>query len=112
MAHTEECIKMSERSRLEQEAWVKQWPDYCRKCSGVGGFFFGGCGYEPPSWDVCLECTDKGLCPRCKGALQYPDTGEGPCTVCGWKEGDDCLPELWHCDCYMKEDQWTVSVGY
>jgi hypothetical protein len=102
--HTLECIARTVQSRREQEAWTSLWPDYCKTCNGQGVFteafdpHSGGSSLELT--DPCPDCTGKGICARCGQPGLDKDTGQGPCSCCGWNY-DDWLPELSFCLCLL-----------
>lgn len=66
------------------------WPNYCRKCGGRGGFgYYDNHGVPGPGEyveDVCGAC--EGNCPRC-GALWDREDEEisRPCVKCGFEFG-------------------------
>lgn len=76
--------------------WERQWPNHCKTCEGHGVFTgttkvdFGPGGL--PDADPCHDCTEKGICARCGEPGLDRETGEGPCTNCGWNY-DDAAPE-------------------
>ena len=66
----------------------------CKKCNGTGevGRYENGAPYGAGYWpmwvpDVCSDCVEKGLCPRCgKEMKETNDTGFYRCPYCGWDE--------------------------
>lgn len=126
--HTPACLKQAqERERTIQE-WEARYPHYCRPCAARGQFFYS---YDPSPTrvslasgtlvdiDPCVECTEKGICPRC-GTLAWvvdedgwmDDDTQTPCPSCGWnwgKQQDDGRPPDYECYCweeaYVREER-------
>lgn len=101
--HTAECARALAEARALNAPWEARWPDYCRKCYGTGIVTFwhtpgDPCHGQEQLTEPCAECTEKGLCARCKGPLTDPEDGDGPCTACGWNY-DDMLPAGEECFC-------------
>jgi hypothetical protein len=108
--HTKECDTAGMAQDAARERWKAAWPDYCSVCEGRGGTHYAGYfdykagAGEPPSFDPCEACVCQGRCARCQSALSDQETGEGPCTACGWNY-DDELPEPYDCDCWLSAEQ-------
>ncbi len=103
MAHSPACRDTQARERQRQETWVSRYPTYCRQCDGWGAFHPPGSWEEPPCIDPCDGCTANEptpLCGRCGFAGLDRETGEGPCSACGWNY-DDGLPQYSECDCWL-----------
>jgi hypothetical protein len=104
--HTESCynnIVITEKARADFRA---KWPKSCLKCQATGwiswtenGAPFGE-GYWPmPMTDICPDCIEKGICPRCgfTGSLNEEGT---ECCDCGWtSETTDPMPDEPACSC-------------
>lgn len=119
MIHTDGCKDAMRRYEKEVKEFETKWPNYCRKCGGWGGFYVN---YDPSSrgtslgrgymtdFDLCLECLEKDLCPRCGKTIitiesDYSDTFK--CDFCGFEEGKTSgLPEEPECFCYMELEDY------
>jgi hypothetical protein len=99
--HTQECCAAIRRVETEQTAWNARWPGACRTCDGFGVFGSPASWEEPGGSDPCDDCTGQGYCARCGKPGLTPDTGAGPCSVCGWNY-DDARPQFAACDCHMR----------
>lgn len=104
MSHTPTCIKQTEDAIKRHQAWVKRWPNYCKKCDGVG--ILAQCDWVPygsgvtamASYELC-ECLCDDCCPRCGEAMGTEDDWDGSdpvtCPHCGWNSMEpDACPEL------------------
>lgn len=117
MTHTEECIHNHQIWQDEFDVYVKQWPSYCKTCSGWGGKV----SYYDPSpkgvslssgqmqeFDTCPDCIEVGLCPRCKCHFDLDDEKEiedYECTHCGFIFGEsNGIFEHPGCFCEMSSD--------
>lgn len=90
--HTWQCIDL----HLQIADCKRDWPDYCRKCSGWGAHYFPGTMWDPPDCDVC-ECINEGRCPRC--GHQHDEDWEGEdCEACCWHFDQDGILEA-ECHC-------------
>ena len=121
MKHTEEC---EARYKAHVE-WCDRWPKACVGCLAHGYIeypgvyrFSDGSG-EPPSTDLCNECTGNsadgeadgvyvaiGHCPRCGNGNLRVDVDTIPCPDCGWNWGhgsDDYMPDV-DCQCWTVDD--------
>jgi hypothetical protein len=75
--------------------WVRDWPNHCRTCKGVGGawYSYGGTLEDPPDlgFDPCSACIVHGYCPRCSAYdenLKWAvDPVEFKCLSCDWNAG-------------------------
>jgi DnaJ-class molecular chaperone len=65
----------------------------CKKCNGSGGIGYYenqsplGSGLNWPMYmeDVCPECVEKGICPKCDKAMKYSEKHDAYfCPVHGW----------------------------
>jgi hypothetical protein len=97
--HTPECWARMNAEWDEMDQWVRDHPNYCRHCQGMGGF---ASSYDPSpagvslssgsmmEFDYCPECTEKGVCPECGQQMFDPDAFGWSdmlvCPHCGWKE--------------------------
>lgn len=111
MEHSVECLERMARAVKLRTAWLSEWPDYCRHCHGQGAHYYT---FDPSPTGVslsagtmedaepCDQCTEQGICARCGKAGLDPETGEGPCSHCGWNY-DDGVPEMPECFCWMDE---------
>jgi hypothetical protein len=77
--HTWQCIDL----HLQIADYERDWPNYCRKCGGWGGFAIPQTYWEPGDFDVC-ECICSGFCPRCNHLHNEDWEGE-ICEECGWQ---------------------------
>jgi DNA-directed RNA polymerase subunit RPC12/RpoP len=58
------------------------------------------------TYEFCDACQGEGRCARCGEQLTEADTPYDeylPCPACGWKDGDEGLPEPWECACWRDE---------
>jgi hypothetical protein len=114
MKHRADCQKYSAIHTFLTEYYKSWWPNYCRRCRGWGGLI----SYYDPSpsgvslssgrmqeIDLCPDCMDKRLCPRCGNVNIGWLEGEGDvwgCATCGWSfEDPGGLPEPPECCCDM-----------
>jgi hypothetical protein len=82
--------------------WKTKWPNYCPACKGWGGWWGGmpflkyhskdsitAMAYEP------CERLPKNACHRCgaAGFVLCEGRESAACTVCGWKPGEDGVPQ-------------------
>jgi len=88
--YEEYAVYSEGEKEARREEYKKEWPAYCKECNGHGIVFDVGDRDREASVSACIDCTEKGFCPRCmaqglsneeKGDL---DTGSGPCEVCEW----------------------------
>lgn len=97
--HTGECWASMNAEWDKMDQWVREHPNYCRNCQGMGGFAGSydpspaGVSLSPGSmqeFDYCQECTEKGICPECGKQMFDPDTSDWSemlvCPHCNWKE--------------------------
>lgn len=119
MIHTEGCKEARKRYDREVKQYQTKWPNHCKKCNGWGGFYVRydpspagislGSGYMT-DFDLCLECLEKDVCPRCGKGIkvmegEYFDTFR--CENCGFEEGKTYgLPEEPECFCYMELEDY------
>jgi len=97
--HTKECIEANLDYTKEVQNYVNKWPNYCRECSGWGGFYETGCSVPygstyvdlPGSTEPCPDCQEEGKCPRCMTDMDVSEE-ENACPKCGWKWGDEGIP--------------------
>lgn len=104
--HSDRCLAAWRERCLARKAWIDRFPNYCRHCGANGGH---GHSFDPDGsgmgrledWDVCTECLEKGLCPRCGGAFEQLSEDDA-CPHCGWKEDPDAdpLPPQYECYCW------------
>jgi hypothetical protein len=112
------CKKSRSRYYEKKAAFITKWPNYCRKCSGLGGKFEtddpspAGVGLSPGFMTTFVECDGclfAYKCPRCKAGISFDDSfGNIYCKDCGWDsdeaESDNhgvyCLPPEPECLCY------------
>lgn len=102
--HTQACydrlqndIARAYRLGIERGAYLQKWPKACTSCYATGGHSFGGSYDEPPDYDTCPACIDKGLCPRCGAAFPEENEDCDVCPTCGWDASsvtDPMPPEL------------------
>ena len=99
LQHSSECHAQMDRQQAILDAWVAQYPHYCRCCNAEGGTQFPGRLYEGPDFVPCRACVQRGKCPRCgvSGFLDY-----SPCGACGY-EFDDKKPGIPYCICHQDE---------
>lgn len=110
--HSTECQAAMTARTNETVAYLRAWPDHCRRCHGWGGFHSTydpspDSGLSPGSmadFDTCPDCYDKGLCPRCL-APRTDDHDDAHCQACSWDEWTDGCPEPAECCC------WTFDEG-
>lgn len=117
--HTEQCELVNRELSIQRSFYLFNFSKYCKACKGAGQFVetydpspFGvslSSGYMVDS-EPCLECTAQGICPRCgqtgltnEDEGRGIDTGDGPCTFCGWDYHLGGVPELPECFCYIDE---------
>lgn len=105
---TSQCIENTKRYEKLLAEWTERWPKHCKNCAGWGGF---SSSFDPSPAGVslssgtmedaepCPECTEKGVCARCGAKGLNPETGEGPCSLCGW-DYDDGEPSKPECFCW------------
>jgi hypothetical protein len=79
----------------ERDNWIEKWPDYCEECDGWGIFEWTEPHGERLS-EPCPAMVPTG-CHRCGDENSVPYNWEteettGPCKLCGWKPGEDGLP--------------------
>ena len=117
MEHTEQCEEDRVRIEKVREEYVKQWPNYCRRCNGWGGF---GSTYDPSpagvslgsgsmeDFDPCPDCGEKNLCSRCGWGVDFSNAIE-TCPHCGAKfMGAIGIPRH-ECYCYEIEAQNMID---
>ena len=97
--HTWQCIDL----HLQIADYLFDWPNYCRKCGGWGGFSYPGTYWEPPDYSPC-DCVREGNCPRCNHLHDKDWEGE-ICARCGWRFDQDGLLDA-ECHCSEPEDDW------
>ena len=111
MDHSKECLERTAKVMILIAEWTAKWPDYCTKCDGRGEFVYSfdpspaGVSLSPGTLEdvePCGQCTEQGICARCGEAGLNPETGEGPCSHCGWNY-DDCLPHMPECFCWAAD---------
>lgn len=87
MEHEKGCIAARER----YEAWIKQWPNHCKKCYGTGSYYDHGTYWDPPDSGPC-GCIEEGKCPRCGKQVEVRNTcvdiftDEHYFCECGWSD--------------------------
>lgn len=78
---------------MTPDEYMKQYPNYCRKCDGWGfqtwiehhdGPMYPG----EPMQEPC-ECLENGSCPRCGSGIDTENTETYHCHNCHWEEGVD-----------------------
>lgn len=79
--------------------YVETYPDFCLHCAGWGFIEYEddpsppGVSLRPGTMtfsDLCPECTDLGLCPRCKTELVWDtEKKDDVCPKCEWHSGCD-----------------------
>lgn len=119
MEHSKECLEYQAKTKATFDAWVIQWPNYCRSCQGSGlhtwtenGAPHGAGFWAMPMSELCSVCSEIGNCPRCSqpGLTSEDrgdnDTGSGPCKFCGWNEDDACPRETIDGPCLCEESTW------
>lgn len=95
--------EMAADVKAHNDAFQKQWPDYCRNCGGWGMFFYPGKYSGPPErcypddQEPCEALADD-QCHRCsahavdlKTIDQYEEL---VCRACGWICGQDGLRSI------------------
>ena len=104
--HTDACIKRMQDALVRYQAWVAQWPDYCKKCDGDGFQRWtenqspiGSGYYWPEPFSEPCACLEQDQCPRCQRAMDIEEDwewdNEVTCPHCGWRSGDpDMCPEI------------------
>lgn len=100
--HTWQCIDL----HLQIADYLFDWPNYCRKCGGLGYHYYPETMWDPPDpdCDVC-ECIASGFCPRCNHLHDEDWEGE-ICERCNWHcDKEDGIPEA-ECHCNEPEDDW------
>jgi hypothetical protein len=121
--HLRYCYDARRRWKKEVREFEKKFPNYCRRCGGVGGFIYR---YDPspkgialsPGWmedfETCEDCIEKDKCPRCREKIIWDTSGRYEdhyrCPTCGWNDLklEEGLPEEPECCCdevrtYRKE---------
>jgi hypothetical protein len=114
--HSKECHEHTEQMLEAQDEYARKWPNYCRTCSGVGGFHStydpspAGVSLAPGTmddFDPCTQCVDEGICPRCGKKVWNVDEDEiGVCSNCGWDAmNPDAMPQGYDdmCPCQQAE---------
>lgn len=112
MEHTEQCLKEFAKYKIRYDAWIAEWPNYCRECNGAGehhwienGAPHGAGFWSMPMSEFCENCVGVGKCSHC-GAPDMIDTetGDGPCSACGWNYDDECPLEYpdGPCNCQLE----------
>lgn len=117
--HTMECWQLQLKLRDLRDAWLLQWPDYCKTCEAAGELVDYENGAPHGSGEVwpmpvvqwCHDCIDADRCPRCGVHWivddEWHDLISGgdvivACQKCGWtgKGSTDRLPPVWDgCGC-------------
>lgn len=110
MGHRKECIEMTETSVTARDKYDERWPRACKSCGASGAIEWiengapMGEGYWPmPMADICANCSELLLCPRC-GATnpeEWFESDDNPCPECGWNWGkgdSDYRPGVWSCE--------------
>jgi len=118
MEHTKACIEYMSKLKKARDDYEVLYPDYCHVCQGTGEILYSydpspaGVSLSPGMMidsDPCLECLQKGLCPRCRKPVPEWDVDfneSATCHFCGWQYlislgcpvGDD------ECNCF---DAWV-----
>lgn len=103
MLHTLRCIQLQAEYSEKTREYLEKYPNYCRNCSGIGGFHSS---YDPSpdgvslgsgsiqDFDSCPECVENGKCPQCSTALYYgPEDPHDEfseshafCALCEWSD--------------------------
>ena len=119
MKHTEKCLAIQAEMKRKHDEYVALYPNYCRKCGGVGEVTWqenqsplgSGMVWLETIADWCESCLCTGKCPRCGEYIGEwnDDEQEAPhCGLCGWKMGDDsgCPPAglEYPCECELSAE--------
>ncbi len=118
--HTLKCRRDRREEERANVRYKKKWPGYCKECNGEGGQTEVSNDYwEPDSWEACMECGEKGECPRCGGLVDEEELYEGTlCPHCDWDiDNPDMLPYdtrfMDGCDCQDPEfDGWDFMTRH
>lgn len=110
--HDATCI----RRRIADALYEQEWPNSCKVCGATGVVVGPGCSVPygstnvnlPDEEDLCPECEEKGLCPRCAGPRVWDEVAEAflACPTCGFhndKLNGDPTPGRPLVDCYCEE---------
>lgn len=125
MQHSASCLaQQAEMKRLHDE-YVAKWPNYCRKCGGVGEVTWqenqaplgSGMVWLEELSDSCPSCLMNGVCPRCR--KQIPDNllveDDIICPFCKWKLGtaEVCPPAGLEepCECEYDEHGFGITIS-
>jgi hypothetical protein len=58
MKHSVECQEAV-------KAFEEQYPNYCSRCGGKGGFYYPGTREDPPEQEECAQCIGDLKCRLC-----------------------------------------------
>lgn len=106
--HTDMCKELTTKRKV----WEEEWKNHCKRCGGTGEVYHKG-DFVP--WgngttqllddaDVCSDCVEKGMCPRC-GNLSLEDHSDGLFWYCQACELDSEImsasdvPPVFECFC-------------
>jgi len=105
--------------KAQFDAWVSGWPNHCQNCRGTGelhwyenGAPWGAGNWPMPMAEPC-DCVINGKCARCgKPDTIDPETGQGPCSNCGWNYDDECPPEFFDGPCYCEYEETNTRMSH
>jgi hypothetical protein len=69
LEHSIECIRAQQRRDVEIAVFLEKYPNICRTCRGMGGFYESNYPHEPDGFGTCVDCVEKTLCPRCAAKM-------------------------------------------
>ena len=115
--HSAECEQAFGAAENARTQYVKQYPNYCRKCNGVGYVTWSenhgpfGMVWLEEMADAC-DCTGSLCCPGCKQpAFSLEDvenldgSGKVYCYNCGWIDDEQHIMPAEHICWGMCEDR-------
>lgn len=132
--HTASCLAYQQRLQDAIDAYTKAWPNFCIHCGGCGEVHWvenasplgSGENWPKDEGDVCSQCFEKGICPRC-GKQAWTDEQLGqdpvvPCPHCGWTYGKTPgFPPAFEgdCGCYdaeidkaIQDSEWDTELEH